>query len=513
MDPAPQNHPILSYVLSRIPTLSKLKPSASSPTAGGGGGDFDIEQPPVHTPSPRTPSTAGEFELVERMPGLRHPSVLRAMTRAVADVSAARAALQVLGPRSDHELVDSSRAIVAAAEAGETSVPEADLEACRAVVRLEETHDAYEALLQEAEGRLEKVYRSAMEGKDLDDEPEGGGKGDAPAAGGAEGGDAAVHEEVVAVLKRAEEGKPVESVRLVDRQLRQLPEAFGRIQGLRVLDVSRNQLEIIPDAIGGLDHLEELRLSANALVALPDSIGLLTNLKILNAANNRLRALPDSIAKCRSLVEFDASYNGLTYLPTNIGYELVNLQKLWVHMNKLRSLPSSVCEMASLYLLDAHFNELCGLPSAFGKLSSLEILDLSSNFSDLKELPASFGDLLNLRELDLSNNQIHALPDSFGRLDKLEKLNLDQNPLGVPPADVVNKGVDAVKEYMSKRWLDILFEEEQKRIAAETPQASSTPKAWLERSVSWVSGVSGSLVGYLGGNEKSEKDAYLNQQL
>jgi Leucine-rich repeat (LRR) protein len=216
---------------------------------------------------------------------------------------------------------------------------------------------------------------------------------------------------------------------------------------------------------------------------------------------------------CRSLVELDASYNKLTYLPTNIGYELVNLRKLWVHMNKLRSLPSSVCEMTSLSLLDAHFNELCGLPSAFGKLSSLEILDLSSNFSDLKELPASFGDLLNLRELDLSNNQIHALPESFGRLDKLEKLNLEQNPLGMPPSDIVSKGVDAVKEYMSKRWLDILLEEEQKCIAAETPQASSTPKAWLDRSVSWVSGVSGSLVGYLSGNDKSEKDAYLNQQL
>jgi Leucine-rich repeat (LRR) protein len=108
--------------------------------------------------------------------------------------------------------------------------------------------------------------------------------------------------------------------------------------------------------------------------------------------------------------------------------------------------------MTSLYLLDAHFNELCGLPSAFGKLSSLEILNLSSNFSDLKELPSSFGDLLNLRELDLSNNQIHALPDTFGRLDKLEKLNLEQNPLAMPPEAIVNNGVDAVKEYMSKRW-------------------------------------------------------------
>lgn len=239
MDPAPQAHPILSYVLSRLPTLAKTRPAGGD---GGGGGDFDIEQPPVHTPSPRTPSTAGEFELVERMPGLRHPSVLRAMTRAVADVSAARSALQVLGPRPDHELVDSSRAIVAAADAeagGSRRVPEGDLEACRAVVRLEETHDAYEALLQEAEGRLEAVYRSAMEGKDLE-EPDGRDESAAAAAGD----DAAVQEEVIAVLRQAEEGKPVESFRLVDRQLRHLPEAFGRIQGLRVLDVSRNQLEV-----------------------------------------------------------------------------------------------------------------------------------------------------------------------------------------------------------------------------------------------------------------------------
>uniref|UniRef100_A0A0A9D836 Uncharacterized protein n=1 Tax=Arundo donax TaxID=35708 RepID=A0A0A9D836_ARUDO len=98
-------------------------------------------------------------------------------------------------------------------------------------------HDSYEALLQEAEARLERVYRSAMEGTDLDDD-------DRKEEGPAEGVDAAAQEEVVAVLKQAEEGKPVESVRLVDRQLRQLPEAFGRIQGLRVLDVSRNQLEV-----------------------------------------------------------------------------------------------------------------------------------------------------------------------------------------------------------------------------------------------------------------------------
>uniref|UniRef100_J3MKA6 Uncharacterized protein n=2 Tax=Oryza brachyantha TaxID=4533 RepID=J3MKA6_ORYBR len=189
------------------------------------------------------------------------------------------------------------------------------------------------------------------------------------------------------------------------------------------------------------------------------------------------------------------------------------MRKLWVHMNKLQSLPSSICEMRSLYLLDAHLNELCGLPSAIGKLSSLEIINLSSNFSDLKDLPASFGDLLNLRELDLSNNQIHALPDSFGRLNKLKKLNLEQNPLTMPPMDIVSKGVDAVIEYMLKRWLDILLEEERKSIAvAESSQAPITPSGWLARNVCWVFNVSRSLVGYLSGKNKTEKDTYLYQQ-
>ncbi|CAD6335435.1 unnamed protein product [Miscanthus lutarioriparius] len=151
MDPAPQTHPILSYVLSRIPTLAKPN---KAPTSS----EFDIEQPPV------------------------------------------------LGPRPDHELIDSSRAIVAAAEAGDTRIPEADAEACRAVVRLEETHDAYEALLHEAEARLERVYRSAMEGTDLDDDEAAAesGKGEGPTAAGPEGGagDAAVQEEVAADTPR-----------------------------------------------------------------------------------------------------------------------------------------------------------------------------------------------------------------------------------------------------------------------------------------------------------------------
>ncbi|KAL6899649.1 hypothetical protein ACP4OV_006307 [Aristida adscensionis] len=513
MDPSPQSHPILAYVLSRLPSLAAPR-TPRSPSLS----PRDLEQPP--TPSPRAPSGDAEFELVGRMPGLRHPSVLSAMTRAVADVASARDAIRLLPPRPDHELVDASRALIAAASSRdgvpgspaegkpkeeEGEVDEEKLEASLKVVRLEEEHEAYGTMLREAEEKLERVYRTAMHGRDILEAVGGEGKREEQGSAGA------VDEEVVRVLREAEEGRPVERVDLADRQLHLLPEPLGQIRGLLALDVYRNQLQVVPDAIGGLERLEELHLASNDLVSLPDTIGLLSRLKILDVSGNRLRALPDSISKCRSLVELDASYNALAYLPTGIGHELVHLQALRVHLNKLRSLPSSVCEMRSLRLLDAHFNELHGLPAAIGRLSALETLDLSSNFSDMRDLPPSFGDLAALRELDLSNNQIRALPACFGRLGRLERLCLDQNPLAVPPPEVVSGGVAAVREYMARRWA----EEERRRSAAaaaaalESPKAS-TPKAWLTRSVSSLSTwVSGKVVAQ---EKVAEEDEFLQQK-
>ena len=239
MDPSPNSHPILAYVLKRLPSIKTGSPRHSSPR--------DLEQPPPPSPSPRAPSGPAEFELVERMPGLRHPSVLASMTRAVADITCARDAIRHLDPRPDHELVDSSRAFLRAHSQGQQGDPvepgkdeeeiEAKVAASREVVRLDEEHEAYGALLREAEEKLERVYRMAMHGRDV--VVEGGGK-----RGEADEGSDAVDEEVVRVLKEAEEGRAVERVLLADRQLRHLPEDFGRIRGLLVLDVSRNQLQV-----------------------------------------------------------------------------------------------------------------------------------------------------------------------------------------------------------------------------------------------------------------------------
>ncbi|KAK7302137.1 hypothetical protein RJT34_13017 [Clitoria ternatea] len=512
MDPNPRNFPLLSFIMSRIPSLTSKTPTNDSH-------QFDIEQP-------RAP------QIVSQMPHLADPELVASMGRAISDVVQARSVLNLIGERPTHEEVDAARAKLAEVEAQlSRQLEEIVLEArpseieihgwraqqaqrereCRewaekekqiwrSVLQLDEMHEAYEKVLKDAEKRLVKMYEEA----------EDGGEGEKSVVC------EEVNEEVVGILQEAY-GKGVERVNLSGQQLKLLPEAFGRIPGLLLLDLSTNQISAIPDSIAGLQNLEELNLSSNLLESLPDSIGLLQKLKFLNVSGNKLTALPDPICQCRSLVELDVSFNNLSYLPTNLGYELPNLQKLMIQLNKIRSLPSSICELKSLRYLDAHFNELHGLPIAIGRLTSLEILNLSSNFSDLKELPETFGDLTNLRELDLSNNQIHALPDTFGRLDNLTKLNLEQNPLELPPMEIVNQGVQAIKTFMAKRWIDILMEEERK--SSQEMQEQEQGGGWLTRSTSWLKNVSGNVVGYLGtavGSSmapKSPRDAYLDQQL
>lgn len=212
-------------------------------------------------------------------------------------------------------------------------------------------------------------------------------------------------------------------------------------------------------------------------------------------------------------MELDASFNNLASLPANIGYGLLNLERLSIHLNKIRYFPNSICEMRSLRYLDAHMNEIHGLPIAIGRLTSLQVLNLSGNFSDLTELPDTISDLASLKELDVSNNQIRVLPDSFFRSEKLEKLNLDQNPLEFPPQEIVNQGAEAVREFMRKRWEEMI-EEEQVRSLIEAEKQQGGVTGWLSWGSSIVSDLlTGGGTTTQGGGANKPKDSYMDQLL
>ncbi|KAI5677111.1 hypothetical protein M9H77_08061 [Catharanthus roseus] len=512
MDPNPTNFPILSYVMSKVPSFKRA--------VGISTDEYDVEKQ-------QSSSLEPHFDLTEKMPHLKNPKIIAAMRLAVANVAQSRSVLKTLGERPDHESVDNAKAKVAEIEAklseqldeiilspkeevcdGKRSMErerEREKKMYKAVISLDEMHETYENMLRQAEDRLQKIYEVAVVGSDIVEMEEE--KVEVIEE---------VNEEVVAILKEAEANHGIQRVDLSERRLSLLPEAFGNIKSLLVLDLSNNQLKVIPDSIAGLENLEELNLSTNLLETLPDSLGLLFKLKILDVSRNELIALPDSICHCRSLVELNAGFNKLTYLPTNIGYELKNLRKLWVPLNKIRNIPTSIGEIKRLQHLDVHFNELRGIPPSVGKLTNLEILDLSGNFSDLSELPSTIGDLTNLKELNLSNNQIHELPDTFGRLENLIKLNVYQNPLVIPPKEIVDQGVEVIKRYMLKRRLNIHLEEDRMGMLEIDDEANGS---LLTRSTSWLSNVAASVsvtvsayLGPVGALGNSNADTYLNQQ-
>lgn len=259
MDPNPKSFPILSYVMARLPSLG---PRPAAPTS-----EFDLEQQPTpHSKPPSDPSSSsGQVRIEDDMPHLTHPGVLASMTRAISDVAQTRSVLYTLGPRPDHEAVDNARSKLAEIEANLAKQLEeivlsprpadvdrlqwrshlaereddyrrsADKEklAFKAVLAVDEMHDAYEKLLKEAEERLEKIYETAQTtAGEYSPEDEFPPQTEEP------------NEEVIGILQAAS-GQGLEQVDLSGRRLRFLPEAFGRIRSLVVLDISSNQLEVI----------------------------------------------------------------------------------------------------------------------------------------------------------------------------------------------------------------------------------------------------------------------------
>lgn len=98
----------------------------------------------------------------------------------------------------------------------------------KAIIAHDELHEAYEKMLKEAEEKLVRMYEKAT----VDNESQ------------AEGVIEEVNEEVVGVLRDGMGSGALERVDLSGRRLRILPEAFGKIQSLVVLNLSKNQLEV-----------------------------------------------------------------------------------------------------------------------------------------------------------------------------------------------------------------------------------------------------------------------------
>ncbi|KAK9672278.1 hypothetical protein RND81_12G088600 [Saponaria officinalis] len=239
-----------------------------------------------------------------------------------------------------------------------------------------------------------------------------------------------------------------------------IPRNLGRLQNLEWLLLHSNKLTSnIPDTFTNLSRLSTLFLYDNQLEgSIPSSLGKCQNLLNLDLSSNHLNGtliddlfkgsakfvsvlldgnllegiIPEEIGMQTNLVEFSVSKNKLSgTIPDGLA-ECSSLNSLDMHSNFFHGgkIPKHISNLVSLRILILHTNDLVGsIPNDFGKLQNLEILDFHFNRLS-SSIPESFGNLSRLSELYLGSNRLEgSIPLSLRDCQNLLYINLSQNHL------------------------------------------------------------------------------------
>ncbi|CDP19835.1 unnamed protein product [Coffea canephora] len=236
----------------------------------------------------------------------------------------------------------------------------------------------------------------------------------------------------------------------------EIPQEFGRLFRLRVLNLSNNvlggkipanlsycsdlkKLEYfglrtsnltgeIPSSIGNLSSLTGLTFDFNHLEGnLPMEMGLLKRFAQLGAAENNLSGIiPASIFNSSAITVISVAGNSFHgSLPTNIGLTLPNLQVLYVGGNNLYgNFPISITNASGLKILDLPDNKV--MANLSNQLTKLFLVGNQLSGT----IPEGFGNFVNLYLLSLEENYLSGvIPRDFGKLQNLQALSLYENEL------------------------------------------------------------------------------------
>ncbi|MER7459124.1 COR domain-containing protein [Micromonospora sp. NPDC126480] len=190
-----------------------------------------------------------------------------------------------------------------------------------------------------------------------------------------------------------------------------------------------------------------LSLRKRGLTSLPPDVVQLKHLEVIDLSDNDLTSLPMELTQLRNLKRLDITGNKLTTLPPEIG-QLTNLELLSARWNWLTELPYEIRLLTKLRLLFLTGNHLERIPPAIGALHALTELHL--NYNRLTALPREIGDLKNLSLLDLRKNRLAELgPTLVNLLNPAFTIRLNDNPLNDPLPEIIGRGLDALRTYLS----------------------------------------------------------------
>ncbi|KAF7357959.1 Adenylate cyclase [Mycena venus] len=244
--------------------------------------------------------------------------------------------------------------------------------------------------------------------------------------------------------------KWLETLSCADNSLGELPQSIGRLQKLETLDVHNNSLTELPISLWNCASLSRLNVTSNLLVlwhdpppSVPDeemSSSFSDNTVIAGAPlfpNNRkpststisdIPPLAHSLEMLylgensftdevlhplmilKELRVLNLSFNDIQDMPSNFFRHLTKLEEVYLSGNGLTNIPSEdLPKLTRLSTLFLNGNRLQTLPQELGKVKSLTVLDVGSNWLKYNinnwEFDWNWNFNKNLRYLNLSGNK------------------------------------------------------------------------------------------------------------
>jgi len=227
----------------------------------------------------------------------------------------------------------------------------------------------------------------------------------------------------------------------------------GQVAGLGLYQckIGDKKLPELAEALRELTHLTELVLINNQLTDI-SALRELTNLTKLYLSANQLTDIA-ALRELTHLTQLDLYNNQLTDIAAL--RELTHLTQLCLSDNQLTDI-AALRELTNLTQLYLIYNKLTDI-AALRELTNLTQLYLSYNkLTDI----AALRELTNLTQLDVRNNQLTNIPPEFFNRDWKIRweddyipsgLNLYNNPLEIPPVEIVRQGREAIRNYFEGR--------------------------------------------------------------
>ena len=254
-----------------------------------------------------------------------------------------------------------------------------------------------------------------------------------------------------------------------------LPDSFGNLKNLEVLNLSRNFLMAVPNTFSELHNLSTLDLDCNQLQYFP-KVNHLSKLVHLSLQNNQIKSSDFGEGEFPSLQRLILFGNEIKKFKSHEN-TLKKLEHIDLEKNKLEKFPTSLLGIPNLSQVFMSDNKIKLLPKKINNLTKLKLFCIASN--QITEIPQTFSLLTNLKDLDISFNpvcnQYGTLKEFMPFFEKIPSCKMN------PPKETVIPPSTPKRTPQTKIGLKSLFnnQAEQEESSSESDTESQNPEKEL----------------------------------